>query len=481
MASRYKVCGGAQMNSYRFHASRPLQSICNAFHVHFKTSFFSGLILALTLAGLTQSAQAAAGDLDATFGNNGKVLSDFGTSNNSNEIAYAMALQSDGKIVAAGYRFFGNTSEGADMLVARYNTDGTLDSTFGSGGVVTTDFGLTDIARSVAIQPDGKIVVAGQTYGLFSVFGEFALARYNADGSLDTSFGSGGTVTSFFGDLGCAANSLALQSDGKIIVAGEQTVTFVFGDDGSNLDFAVARYNTDGSLDSSFGTGGVVKTDYFQLSDTASAVRIQADGKIVAVGTSEGSSSSFDFALVRYLPNGTLDTRFGQQGKVFTDLHTQGGEGATATVLQADGKIIAGGYETTPDASDRFTLVRYNQGGKVDRTFGKNGLVTINFGRVLQSVGSGGLAVQPDGKVVVVGFASGESSNDDFLISRILSKGQPDSSFGTGGKVTTSFGNLNGGSFATALQSDGKIVAVGFQATNTSNGVDLAVARYLGN
>ena len=116
----------------------------------------------------------------------------------------------------------------------------------------------------------------------------------------------------------------------------------------------------------------------------------------------------------------------------------------------------------------------------MDTTFGRNGIATINFGRFLQSVGSGGLALQADGKIVAAGFSSGEGSTDDFLISRILPTGQLDSSFGTGGKVTTSFGNLNGGSFAAALQPDGKIVAVGFQATSTE-GVDLAVARYLGN
>jgi len=283
-----------------------------------------------------------------------------------------------------------------------------------------------------------------------------------------------------FGDQGCAANPLALQADGKIVVAGEETVSFIFGEDGSNLDFAVARYNTDGSLDSSFGNGGVATTDYFHLSDTAGDVRIQPDGKIVVVGTSEGSASFFDFAVVRYLPNGTLDNRFGQQGKVFTDLHTEGGEYASALLLQPDGKIVAGGHRSTADVTDPFTLIRYSANGKVDRAFGRNGIATINFGRVLQNVGSGGLAVQPDGKIVVVGFASGEGSTDDFLVSRILPTGQLDSSFGSGGKVTTSFGNLNGGSFATALQSDGKIVAVGFQAT-TTEGVDLAVARYLVN
>ena len=161
------------MKTYKLDSFWSLRSPRNSFHLHFKTTLFSCLILVLIIAGFSQSARAAAGDLDTTFGRNGKVLSDFG---NSSELAYAMALQPDGKIVAAGYRFFGLSSQGADMLVARYNRDGTLDSSFGSGGKVTTDFGLTDIARGVVIQADGKIVVAGQTYDIFSVFGEYALA-----------------------------------------------------------------------------------------------------------------------------------------------------------------------------------------------------------------------------------------------------------------------------------------------------------------
>ena len=452
--------------------SQPLRSTHNTSQHPLTLRLFKYVLLALIAAALTQSALAAAGDLDPTFGRRGQVLSDFG--GGSNDFASAVALQPDGKIVTAGYRFVGNEAQGADMLIVRYNRNGKLDKTFGNGGSVITDFGLTDIARAVVIQPDGKILVAGDTSSLFSVFGEFALARYNSDGSLDPSFGNGGTVVSFFGDQGCAANAMALQSDGKIVVVGEQTVNFVFGDR-SDTDFAVARYNSDGSLDSTFGSGGFVATDYFQLSDSAGAVLIQPDGKIIAVGISEGLSTFRDFAVARYLPNGAPDASFGQQGKVFTDLHTQDGEGADAAVLQPDGKIIAGGSESVNSGKDPFTLVRYKANGRVDNSFGQQGVVTVSFGRVLQSVGS--LSLQSDGKIVAVGSANGESSDDDFLIARILPNGQLDSSFGTGGKVTTNFGNLNGGSFAGALQPDGKIVAAGFQATNTE-GVDVAVARY---
>ncbi|MGH8093590.1 MAG: delta-60 repeat domain-containing protein, partial [Chthoniobacterales bacterium] len=166
------------------------------------------------LALLSHTAAAAPGDLDSSFGKGGQVASDF---KGSNDFAYAVALQADGKIVIAGNRFLGNSAEGADFLVARYNPDGTLDKTFGQGGHVVTDFGLTEQAAAVAIQPDGKIVVAGGTYSVFPFAGgQYALARYNPNGSLDTSFGVGGLVRTTFNSEGCFASALVLQADGKI-------------------------------------------------------------------------------------------------------------------------------------------------------------------------------------------------------------------------------------------------------------------------
>jgi uncharacterized delta-60 repeat protein len=448
-----------------------LHFICRDFGQAFLTALTLFAFFAFTAA---PTACGAAGDLDPNFGHQGKVLSDFG---GTNDFAYATALQSDGRIVTAGFRYSGDTSSGGDILVARYNRNGTLDTTFGAGGRVVTDLGLTDAARALIIQPDGKILVAGVTFEIYSVFGEIALVRYNPDGSLDTTFGSGGIVISFFGDQGCQANSVALQGDGKIVVGGSLTVDFIIGEQ-SDVDFLVARYNTDGSLDSSFGNGGFVSTDFFQLDDSAAAVLIQPDNKIVAVGTSEGLVTYFDFALVRYLANGQLDTSFGRTGKVFTDLRTQDGEGAATAVLQPDGRIIAGGSSSAQNGQDPFTLIRYNPNGRLDGSFGERGVVKINFGVFLQSCS--GLVLQPDGKIVAAGFASSEGPSDDFLLARILGNGQLDPSFGVGGKVDTSFGNLNGGAFGVLRQPDGKIVAAGFQATNTE-GSDVAIARYLGN
>jgi uncharacterized delta-60 repeat protein len=227
---------------------------------------------------------AAEGDLDTSFDSDGKVTTDIGGIDNR---ARSVAIQSDGKIVAAGYS---NPGSNYDFTLARYNTDGTLDTNFDSDGKVTTAIGSgTDQAFSVAIQSDGKIVAAG--YSNNGSNDDFALVRYNTDGSLDTSFDSDGKVTTAIGGSDDRAHSVAIQSDGKIVVAGHS-------DNGSNEDFALVRYNTDGTLDTSFDSDGKVTTAIGSASDFARSVAIQSDGKIVAAGRSTGSND--DFALVRY-------------------------------------------------------------------------------------------------------------------------------------------------------------------------------------
>ena len=263
--------------------------------------------MSLRLLG-TQTASAAPGGLDTTFGSNGKVKTDF---NRNNDLAYGMALQSDGKVIVAGISFAGISAEGGDFAVARYNTNGTLDTSFGVGGKVTTDFGLTETASSVVVQSDGKIIVAGGTYPIFpSSGGQFALVRYNSNGSLDTSFGDNGLVRTTFSSSGCYASALALQADGKIIAAGTN-----YRDFSSNSDFGVARYNSNGTLDTSFGTSGLVSTEFNGMLDAASSVLIQSDGKIVAVGSASSSATFYDFALVRYLSNGQIDTNIRDRRK----------------------------------------------------------------------------------------------------------------------------------------------------------------------
>src|SRR5215470_3809965 len=425
----------------------------------------------MVLAAWNAQAQAADGTLDPTFGTGGKVKTDF---HRSNDLANGMALQPDGKMVVAGISFTGISSAGGDFAVARYNTDGTLDSSFGVGGKVTTDFGLTDQASSVLVQPDGKIVVAGGTYATFpAAGGQFALARYNSNGSLDTSFGVGGLVRTSFGSSGCFASALVLQSDGKIIAVGTNYIDLQ-----TNSDFGLVRYNSDGSLDSSFGNGGEVSTEFDGLLDSVSAVLVQPDGKIIAVGAASSAITSFDFALVRYLSNGTIDTTFGSAGKVRTDFGGSNIDIAFAAALQPDGKIVAAGTNTDATGSKvTFAIARYNSNGSLDTTFDSTGRASVDFGSFNQAAKA--VLIQSDGKIVTVGFPDDEASDSDFLLARLNVNGSLDTSFGVGGKVRTSFGNLNGGANAAVLQADGKIVAAGFQATSTQKGVDIAMARYL--
>ena len=282
----------------------------------------------------------ADGALDGTFDTDGKVTTDI----NSDDSAFAVALQADRKIVAAG-----SSSNGADLdfAVTRYNADGTLDSTFDADGKAATPVGSgNDAAKAMAIQTDGKIVVAG-----FSFSGpnsRFALARYNSDGTLDSTFGTGGVVTSAVGIGDARAASLVIQPDGKLIAAG---VAF----NGLNTDFAVARYNTDGTLDSTFGTGGSVTTDFNSVNDAGASVSIQSDGKVLVAGASVGANE--DFAVARYNADGTLDSTFGTAGKVTTPIGS-GDDAATAVSIQSDGKIVIGG-RAFANSGTVFSFARY--------------------------------------------------------------------------------------------------------------------------
>jgi uncharacterized delta-60 repeat protein len=285
---------------------------------------------------------------------------------------------------------------------------GSLDRAFGVGGTVTTDFaGAGDVAAAVAVQADGKLVAAGwaNTAGPFSFNQDFALARYNSNGTLDTTFGTGGKVTTDFGTVQDEAFALAVQPDGKLVAAGAA---------GGPGDFALARYNPDGTLDTSFGTGGKVTTDFGGF-DQVAAVAVQADGKLVAAGTTEGSSAVF--ALARYNPDGTLDTSFGTGGKVTTDFARPGGsfDQANGLVLQGSKLVAAGTAGPLPGFV--FALARYRADGTLDPSFGSHGTVTTDFGGGTNEANA--LALQPDGKPVAAGFASTQTG-EDFALARYL-------------------------------------------------------------
>lgn len=436
---------------------------------------FFAAALALLLPAIGQTTQAADGDLDPTFGTAGIVTTDF---NRSTDIAYAVARQADGKLVVAGTTYTNNDFSGEDFALIRYNADGTIDTSFGANGKVRTDFpGLAAIISSVVIQPDGKILVAGGAFPLFTFLGDFELARYNPNGTLDTSFGVGGIVTTSFPGQGSYAFALALQSDGKIIAAGTDFVAFS-SDDSSNTDFGIARYNPDGSPDTTFGGGGQITTDFDGFNDDAFSILIQTDGKIIAAGSAKNPTNFYDFALARYLSNGTIDTTFGVSGKVRTDFGGQNWDQIRSAALQPDGKIVTAGFAIGRNgAPQNFALARYGSNGVLDPTFSGDGITQITFGSCCQSAYS--VLLQPDGKIVAVGYPNSESSDSDFLLARLDTGGSLDPTFGIGGKVRASLGDLNDGANGALMQPDGKIVAVGFHPTPSSRFSEFAVARFL--
>jgi uncharacterized delta-60 repeat protein len=421
-------------------------------------------------------AQTTTGNLDPTFGTGGTVRTDFA---GNIDQANAVAVQPNGQIVAAGSSF-SNSKTVEDFIVARYNANGSLDKRFAKNGKITTDFFRNvDSISAIAIQPDGRIIVAGfaQLPGNGGNPRVFALARYRSDGNPDTSFGNGGALTTSFGGNFAAASAVMVQPDGKIVVAG--TVDFNPDVPGSGLDFALARYNANGTLDGSFGKGGKVVFDFFGSFDQANAAVLQPDGKIIVVGSASYDSFNQDigFALARFNTDGSIDFGFGAGGKQITDFFGAGAK-ANGVVLQPDGRFVVAGTAsdsaTRPVATD-IAVARYNSDGSLDSGFGAGGQTAIPFADSATEQGNA-LAVLPGGKIVVAGAAFKTfATAPDFALVRYNSDGSLDTGFGNGGTMTTDVAGGTDVAQALAIQADGKIVAAG--RAFRSN-FDLTLARY---
>jgi uncharacterized delta-60 repeat protein len=346
---------------------------------------------------------------------------------------------------------------------------GTLDMSFGTNGTVTTAFG-TSIqagAYTAVLQPDGKNIAAGYASTGTGTTNTgttnvFALARYNKNGTLDTSFASTGTVTTAFGSTDDRILSVATQTNGKIVAVG-------YSNTGIANVFALVRYNPDGSLDTGFGTMGKMTTAFGTVDDEALAMTIQSDGKLLAAGYSNNGTADM-FALVRYNSNGTLDTSFGTGGKVTNAFGTYR-DRIEAIALQTNGKIVAAGH-----SDSTLVIARYNSDGSLDTSFGTGGIMKTVIGSY--SYGSS-CKIQPDGKLVVAGW-SWNSGTNVFVLARYNADGSLDPSFGSGGVTTTAFGSTNAQAFDVAIQQDGKLVAAGWSITGTpSMGPYIfALARY---
>lgn len=345
------------------------------------------------------------GTPDLSFGLGGKTSMSI---NGSADVVLTVALQPDGKIVAAGYL---GSPDPLDFVIVRYNSDGSLDSTFDGDGIVTVSMNSgEEAATAVAIQPDGKIVVAGYTLGSPTA-GDIALLRFDPAGTLDTTFDGDGKVTTSIGSGRDEAQAIMLQADGKIVVAGTSYA-------GANGDFALARYDATGTLDTTFGTGGIVTTPVGAANDEATAAALQLDGKITVAGRSFNGSNN-DFAVVRYNVNGTLDTSFDVDGKVITQIAVNSSDTAEDIVIQATGRIVVVGSTVSPSATD-VAVVRYYPNGALDHSFGVAGIVTTHHENTSDFVFAA--ALQPDGNIVVAGSSSINSTRSDFLVLRYLAQ-----------------------------------------------------------
>lgn len=400
------------------------------------------LVLSLCAFCVSLSAgYASSGDLDNTFGTAGRVIT---IKPDSGGVGRSLAIQDDGKMIVAGDHAYG------DFCLARYEANGLPDPSFGSGGQLLTDIGGYDDCRVVAVQADGKIVAAGRTHTPASYY-DIALVRYHSNGTLDSSFGTGGKVITGIGP-GSYEDCVGVKvlRDGKMVVVGTTN-------SGTGPGIIVLRYNPDGALDSTFGTGGmsIVDSSVAYPGLSASGMALQSDGRIVVVG----SCDSLRLAVVRFQTTGALDPAFGDGGLVLTQLANGGQTVARSVTIQTDGKIVVGG-----DVAEDFAVLRYHPNGTLDSQFGSGGKALVHLGG--RAVNGNSVRVQTDGRILLGGSSFVPGQNEvtcTFSLLRLESDGSIDGSFGTGGVQSTSFpGGSHCYANALAVQKNGQIILAGY-------------------
>ncbi len=409
---------------------------------------FSSLLITV----MATHAHGQAGSLDATFDVDGRVRTDIDMRNDK---AFAVVIAADGRIITAGST---NDAGGADVLLVRYNSDGSMDGSFGSNGVARTSFGAFNfgVAHAIAALPDGKLLVVGSRAVEVGA-DDFCVLRYFTDGSIDSTFADTGMAVTSFGVTSDVANAMALQVDGKIVVGGSALV-----------GFALARYLPQGTLDTSFDGDGKTTTMIGGNGSVVHAVAVQTDGRIIAAGSTNNSGR--DLALARYQLSGELDTTFAGTGVVVNSLSVYADE-ATAVAVQPDGRILVAGYAHI--SVDQFALLRYNTDGSLDTTFGEGGITIMPAGPGASIARS--MVLMPDSTILLAGSFQ-NYLDEDFALVKYNSDGSVHAGFGTNGIVITTFDDRDDFANAATLQPDGKIVVAGYSMDSVR---DVAVARYL--
>jgi uncharacterized delta-60 repeat protein len=417
------------------------------------------LVVALATAallGLTSAASASPGALDTSFDGDGIAMTPIGTVDQ----AFAMAIDGSGRTLLAGFAFTTPTKK--DFALARYNADGRLDTTFSADGRVMLGFGAgtDDEAFDLAIDSAGRIVVAGSSTNGSQT--DFAIARLLTNGSPDTSFDNDGLVTTDFAAGADVANGVVITPGDGIVAAGSAFT-------GVGSDFALARYSSTGVLDSAFDGDGKVTTDFVGAADAAAAIEIDAQGKYVVGGSAYNGTNKDEFALARYDAAGALDPSFDADGRVVTTGNDQGRDLA----IDASGRIILAGSAFTGATLD-FSIMRFNTDGSRDATFGKRG-------RVVTPIGTGSdaaeaVAIDAEGTIVAAGSAKfGEDR--DFALARYSPAGAPLGVFGSAGTVTTNLGVSDSGRDV-AFDANGNIALAGYATVGANS--DFSALRYLG-
>jgi uncharacterized delta-60 repeat protein len=432
-------------------------------------------IFAVTLLLNANLLNAQGGSLDLTFDADGKVTTSIGTFNDE---ARAIKIQNDGKIVVAGKSFNGTNY---DFAVVRYNTNGSLDNSFGTGGIVTTAIGIQDDkATCLAIQADGKIVVGGNSFqATVQAAVDFtAIVRYNSDGTLDSTFDTDGIVLNTivpnmeYYYQNQYTNGIAIQADGKIVATGG----YYFG---NNFGWYISRFNPNGSLDNTFDADGIAGYQISPYDDMGNAIAVQNNGKIVVAGYHYiNNNSETDIFLTRWSEEGNCDLNFTSNetplGIVTHPIVGNFSEFANALAIQDDGKILVA-IQTDNTFYD-FVVARYDISGILDNSFGTGGIVVTDFGSSTDFANPTGIALQPNGKIVVIGYRN-VGIDLNFALARYNNDGSIDDNFGENGIVTTDFGGPgNDQAFAVAIQSDNKIVVAGSSYESQNS---IALARYV--
>lgn len=417
-----------------------------------KTQFYFFLYLLLAL-----SAAAQPGALDAGFGNNGYAAF---SSAAFIDVGRAIVQQPDGGLVVAGY--YRNYPEAPRYLAVRFTPSGQPDLSFGTGGMADID--VIGEASGLALQADGRIVIAG-SHSSFTSPGNFTAMRLLPDGTPDASFGVNGVAAVSLNAGQAVCGAMALQADGKIVLAGHI-------ENGGDTDVFLLRLNTDGALDASFGNGGRVQIPLMPRNEI-DAMQIQPDGRIL-LGGSAGVPDNSDWLLLRLLPDGAPDPSFGQSGVVISSISGSfAPEYLNGLALQPDGRIVAVGAFFDEFFNLRAALARYLPDGTLDINFGQGGKVLP----AIPGLGNrlDGVAMQPDGKILAAGFVNPDLEDANLLLLRFQPDGSFDTGFGNGGIVESGMSAEAEYGYALILQSDNKIIVAGsFFDTNGEEEVLLA-------